>query len=276
MLIILVMSSTLSFALNVYNFLFVRRLAIYFSFAILPLLWVAIPLMVAAWATETYQTFAGVVLKNWAEACQDRVEDESRAEGLGSTTTVPQGVTCATCRLTASSKKLWRQNTGSQFARRKFIKRIGRSMRNVIRPLEMNTRQTPDTTKLGDFNHPALEERSCFTIQHGWPRDSRDTREQRHNGQNNRGEVTLVAECEKPNRPSWEETKNIQPRRQRFDFERYIIYLQCLLPDVGFSLGGFLVSWDKVFGLAIFMASLAAVFTQEVLFGSRKNTLGRP
>jgi hypothetical protein len=62
----------------------------------------------------------------------------------------------------------------------------------------------------------------------------------------------------------------------RFDFERYIIYLQCMLPDVGFSVGGCLITWDKVFGLAVFMTSLAAVFIQEVMFGSRKNTIGRP
>ncbi len=299
MLIILVVSSTLSFTLNAYNFLFVRRLAIYFWFAVLPLLWIAIPLGVAAWATDTYQTFAGVVLKNWAQTSGD-------APRTSDTNDVMPEVTCITCRGSARSKTTQRtKNTGSQYVRRKFR----RSLRNVIRPLQIKSCPQNGNTNLafhttdarnmlpygltGDIKSlPSVKmvEPAVVGVQIGQHTREPAISEQpagQWTGEPTIGEQVIDKRTSEPTveQPTSQRTISeafitpcgySQSVPVRFDFERYIIYLQCLLPDVGFTVGGCLVTWDKVFGLAVFMTSLAAVFIQEVMFGSRKNTIGRP
>ena len=271
MLMILIMSSTLSFMLNSYNFLFVRRLAIYIWFAALPPFFIAIPLAVAAWATETYQTFAGVVLRNWARASGeqdsggDLLENETPREGLGTNNSSSPEHSCSTCQ-SVGHASIETQKYG-QYSNRKFTKLIGRKFRNVIRPLKMNVCRSREfiahaqTLNVGDFRHEQIHQ-------------GRDASQERtRNGRDN-----WVQNCRQDKRS--ENGDDVIAQRQsmmgKFDFERYIIYLQCLLPDVGFSVGGLLISWDKVFALAVFMTSLSAVFIQEVLFGNRKNTLGRP
>lgn len=55
--------------------------------------------------------------------------------------------------------------------------------------------------------------------------------------------------CQKAN--TTEANQRGQNILERFDFERYITYLQYVLPDVVFFVGGFLVTRDKVFALAV-------------------------
>ena len=283
---VLIMSSTLSFTLNSYNFLFVRRLAIYIWFTVLPLFFIAIPLAVAAWATETYQTFAGVVLRNWARASGeqasggDLLENETPREGLGTNSSSSPEHSCSTCQSFGYASE--ETENYSQYSNRKFTKQIGRKFRNVIRPLEMNVSRSREfiahaqTLNVRDVRHEQIIHEGRDASQE-WARNGGDIWVQ--NDQNCR----LDAKKQSTKRSQDKRPENgddVIARRQsmmgRFDFERYIIYLQCLLPDVGFSVGGLLISWDKVFALAVFMASLSAVFIQEVLFGNRKNTLGRP
>ena len=281
MLIILVISSTLSFTLNAYNFLFVQRFTIYFSFAVLPLLWVAIPLAVGAWATETYQSFAGVVLENWAQACgdapqmsvQDVIENDAMPE-----------VTCITCK---SRNSQHTKNTRTHYARRKFKK----NSQSVIRPLQIKPCSKNGTNSVGFHTGRGEDMPNGFTLSHELNRDiknpiinqesgqcAREPKVDEHIDQQFREptEEQLTSKRERSEVFTPQSHHPAQSTAERFDFERYIIYLQCLLPDVGFSVGGCLITWDKVFGLAVFMTSLASVFIQEVIFGSRKNTIGRP
>lgn len=62
-------------------------------------------------------------------------------------------------------------------------------------------------------------------------------------------------------------------RKSKFKFKSYVIYLQGLIPEVGFSIGGIVLTWEKVSNVAIVLVSILAVFIQEILFGSRKSTL---
>jgi hypothetical protein len=270
MLVILVISSTLSFTLNAYNFLFVQRFAIYFWFAVLPLLWIAIPLTVGAWATDTYQTFAGVVLKNWAQTSGDTPRTSVQEND------VTTEVSCITCQSKTSQRA---SDTGTQYARRKFQK----GSRTVIRPLQVKPCSENENNSFG-FQTGGENTQNGFTLPYELSRDSQrigwrvrepaigediDQRMREPIGEQGTGNP-------KRNEPFITSSSYPQSTGVRFDFERYIIYLQCMLPDVGFSVGGCLITWDKVFGLAVFMTSLAAVFIQEVMFGSRKNTIGRP
>lgn len=282
MLMTLVVSSTLSFALNVYNFLFVKRFAIYFWFAILPLLWIAIPLGVAAWITDTYQTFAGVVLENWAQSSGDVSQTSEQGVVTRSGVITPE-VTCITCR--SSARLRGAHCTDSQYAKRKFRK----SSRNVIRPLQIKSYPKESNTDFA-FYIGARNVQNSFKL----PRNNQKfssgdtlepTVEQQETGQRPLERAMgegIGLESGVGRRPIGQRAVDealvtscdySQSIPVRFDFERYIIYLQCLLPDVGFSIAGCLITWDKVYGLAVFMISLAAVFIQEVIFGSRKNTI---
>lgn len=61
------MTCSTSFVLNAYNFLFLKRLAIYVWFAIAPLIWVVCPLTGAAWVTKTYWKYKLVVVNAWVD-----------------------------------------------------------------------------------------------------------------------------------------------------------------------------------------------------------------
>lgn len=62
-----------SFVLNAYNFLFLKRFAIYVWFAIAPLIWVVCPLTGAAWVTQTYLKYKLVVVNAWVDIPEVRI-----------------------------------------------------------------------------------------------------------------------------------------------------------------------------------------------------------
>ena len=73
----LLVACSTSFVLNAYNFLFLKRFAIYVWFAIAPLIWVVCPLTGAAWVTKTYVKYKLVVVNAWVdidEVCFGRLE----------------------------------------------------------------------------------------------------------------------------------------------------------------------------------------------------------
>ena len=63
----LLVASSTSFVLNAYNYLFLKRLAIYVWFALVPLIWVVCPLTGAAWVTKTYRMYKLVVVNAWVD-----------------------------------------------------------------------------------------------------------------------------------------------------------------------------------------------------------------
>jgi len=63
----LLVACSTSFVLNAYNFLFLKRFAIYVWFAIAPLIWVVCPLTGAAWVTKTYMNYKLVVVNAWVD-----------------------------------------------------------------------------------------------------------------------------------------------------------------------------------------------------------------
>ena len=63
----LLVACSASFVLNAYNFLFLKRFAIYVWFAIAPLIWVVCPLTGAAWVTKTYVRYKLVVVNAWVD-----------------------------------------------------------------------------------------------------------------------------------------------------------------------------------------------------------------
>ena len=60
---------------------------------------------------------------------------------------------------------------------------------------------------------------------------------------------------------------------RKFQFEKYITYLEKVSRNVGFSIGVVLVTWDLVSAVFFFLISLIALFVQESIFGKAESTI---
>lgn len=56
----------------------------------------------------------------------------------------------------------------------------------------------------------------------------------------------------------------------KFNFEKYISYLQNVLPTIGFKIMGITVTWEMVSTLLFLEVSLLALFMQESIFGNQQ------
>lgn len=60
---------------------------------------------------------------------------------------------------------------------------------------------------------------------------------------------------------------------QKFQFEKYISYLEKVSRNVGFSIGMVLVTWELVSAVFFFLISVIALFVQESIFGKAESTI---
>ena len=59
-------------------------------------------------------------------------------------------------------------------------------------------------------------------------------------------------------------------RKRKFNYEKYIIYLESILPTVGFSIGGVIITFNGIYTFIVVLTFLVGVFAQEAFFGSWK------
>lgn len=57
-------------------------------------------------------------------------------------------------------------------------------------------------------------------------------------------------------------------KKKNFNYEKYIIYLESILPTVGFSVGGVIIDWNGIYTFIVIMTFLVGVFAQEAFFGN--------
>ena len=81
--------------------------------------------------------------------------------------------------------------------------------------------------------------------------------------------ASTVAAATAVNKFKKQATKN----RPRFNFEKFLSYLESMRSVVGFSIAGIMVTWDLVSTTLFLLFSIIAVFMQESIFGSQKSTL---
>ena len=62
-------------------------------------------------------------------------------------------------------------------------------------------------------------------------------------------------------------------KKPRFNFEKYISYLQNVLPNIGFDIMGIIVTWNMVSAIIFLEVSVLALFVQESIFGNSKATV---
>jgi len=56
-------------------------------------------------------------------------------------------------------------------------------------------------------------------------------------------------------------------KKRKFNYEKYIIYLESILPTVGFSIGG-VITFNGIYTFIVVLTFLVGVFAQEAFFGN--------
>lgn len=255
MLVNLVLTTALSFTINAYNFLFLQRFAIYLWFALVPMVWSVTPLTIAAWATETYHTYVITVVRSWGEHPESD-ESESEGEEMDEYHEAMKKLKVNRSRsmLIASTNLL------KSLQRKRLILKKDRRLSIAAQRRESLALSETDDCPPGIVNEdrfPPLPNNLQIlhaNLNHRSPAIS--------SLYNNSKETSLEAA-----------TPTTKDRKSKFKFKSYVLYLQGLIPGVGFAIGGIVLTWEKVSNLAILLVSILAVFIQEILFGSRKSTL---
>ena len=62
-------------------------------------------------------------------------------------------------------------------------------------------------------------------------------------------------------------------KKPKFNFEKYISYLQNVLPNIGFDIMGIIVTWNMVSAIIFLEVSVLALFVQESIFGNSQATV---
>ena len=57
-------------------------------------------------------------------------------------------------------------------------------------------------------------------------------------------------------------------KKRKFNYEKYIIYLESILPTVGFSIGGVIITFNGIYTFIVILSFLVGVFAQEAFFGN--------
>ena len=247
LLVNFVITTVLSFVINGYNFLFLHRRAVYLWFALVPMLWSVLPLSMAAWATDTYQGYVTSVVKSWGEHPQSD-ESESEGEDMDEYHDTLRKLQQSNCK--GRSSLITSTNLLSSIKKKRLVLKKDRRMSSAASVMAMqNWDKVRASTRLASSDAVL----SLTDIKNSETNISAATSHRAVNG------GPRVADG--------------KPKKSKFNFKTYVLYLEGVIHEVGFSIGGVVLSWDKVSSLGLLWFSLIAVFIQEVLFGSRKSTI---
>lgn len=266
MLCNLVLTTVLSFVLNGYNFLFFNRRAVYLWFALVPTIWSVAPLIVAAWATENYQAYVASVVRSWGEHPESD-ESESEGEDMDEYQEAMKKLKVNRSRsvLIASTNLL------KTLKRKRLILRQDRRMSLAAQRRESQTSESRpslvDDTSLNGIN------RNLLGIENPLRLVDIETGDEDTFTESQLPSTCIVNTGFTASSFNVPTTANKPKKKSKFNFKSYVMYLQGLIKEVGFSVGGMILSWEKVSSLGILWVSVLAIFIQEIVFGSRKSTL---
>lgn len=266
MLCNLVLTTVLSFVINGYNFLFFNRRAVYLWFALVPMIWSAAPLVLAAWATENYQAYVASVVRSWGEHPESD-ESESEGEDMDEYQEAMKKLKVNRSRsvLIASTNLL------KTLKRKRLVLRQDRRM--SLAAMRRESQISEARSSLADDAASIGPNRNLLGVQNPLPLRLVDMET---GNEDNFRESRLPTTCIL-NPGFTTNATNTPPvtdkRKSKFNFKSYVLYLQGLIKEVGFSVGGMILSWEKVSSIGILWVSVLAIFIQEIVFGNRKSTL---
>ncbi|XP_068722966.1 uncharacterized protein [Montipora capricornis] len=267
MLCNIVLTTVLSFVINGYNFLFFSRRAIYLWFALVPMIWTAAPLILAAWATENYQAYVASVVRSWGEHPESD-EGDSEGDDMEEYQEAMKKLKVNRSRsvLIASTNLL------TTLKRKRLILRQDRRMSAAAMRRESQISEA--RSSLEDVAASIERKRNLsIGIQNPLPLQVDDikTRDDDTFPQAGLPSTCIVNSSSTTKGINTQTTK--EKRKSKFNFKSYVMYLQGLISEVGFSVGGMVLSWEKVSSIGILWVSVLAIFIQEIVFGNRKSTL---
>ena len=242
--------------------MFLKRLAIYLWFALVPLVWSVTPLLIAAWATETYQSYVISVIKSWGEHPED---DESGSEGEEMDEYQE-----------AIQKLQVNKSKSLLIASTKLLKNLQQKRLVLKQDRRLSTALRRESLALPDQTISPLPGQmpSDYVLNPNNPLRVIDVDATSDAGGSDTGSVANTHLLAGNFLHKRRQCETHPEKKSKFNFKTYVMYLQGLIPSVGFSIAGIILTWEKVSTLGVFLISLLAVFIQEIVFGNRKNTFG--
>lgn len=261
----LVLTTVLSFVINGYNFLFFNRRAVYLWFSLVPMIWSAAPLILAAWATENYQAYVASVVRSWGEHPESD-ESESEGEDMNEYQEAMKKLKVNRSRsvLIASTNLL------KTLKRKRLILRQDRRM--SVAAMRRESQLSEARGSVADDSSVNGPGRNLLGVQNPLRLVDMETASEEDTFTESRMPSTCILNAgfttNAANSPAGDKKK-----KSKFNFKSYVMYLQGLIKEVGFSVGGMILSWEKVSSIGILWVSVLAIFIQEIVFGNRKSTL---
>lgn len=267
MLCNLVLTTVLSFVINGYNFLFFNRRAIYLWFALVPSIWSLAPLILAAWATENYQAYVASVVRSWGEHPESD-ESESEEEDMEEYQEAMKKLRVNRSRsvLIASTNLL------KTLKRKRLVLRQDRRMSLAAQRRESQVSETRPSIPTDDVPSNVTN-RNLLGIQNPLRLIDMETGDEDTFSESRLPSTCIVNSGFTSSAMNGAGEAVCKSTKKKFNFKSYVMYLQGLIKEVGFSVGGMILSWEKVSSIGILWVSVLAIFMQEIVFGNRKSTL---
>ncbi|XP_068693938.1 uncharacterized protein [Montipora foliosa] len=280
-LAVLIVYSIASLSVNAFLFLYKIRMSVFAIYALLPSIAAVYPLCMAAWVTKQYSWYLAVVVKAWAERPESSSEEEEvQSERQQKNEKQPK-----------RARSLWRR-VNSQNPRKT----------NHL-PLK-KVQSNPETSKLGTEAKLGVEDvtkaRSYAGETNLRPNKATlsdmETTDDEVKPTKPESETPEVSEDDKIEKSQSDGEKPRRSRREvldlvlrgaaravgkmrhnakkpKFNFEKYISYLQNVLSNIGFDIMGIIVTWNMVSAIIFLEVSVLALFVQESIFGNSDATV---
>ncbi|XP_057302518.1 uncharacterized protein LOC130636715 isoform X2 [Hydractinia symbiolongicarpus] len=258
----LLFTAVICFGLNAYLFLFIQRRYIHLWHSLLPAAVMIYPLCQAAWVTKKYRWFIIVVVRAWVH--RDDLDETSSEEdsGIDEVEKSPKKTSSNLPTLPKFSKKRKRDQEHKEISKLKKNKKtqgVGRVHSAARGRLKRSSSLGATTDQLASI---LKKKHSLFP----WQRDLENLNAESNEKTQNSfagtvGAAKAIAKFRK------------NAKQPRFNFEKFLSYLESMRSVVGFEIAGIIVTWDLVSTSLFLMFSIIAVFMQESIFGSQKSTL---
>ena len=230
-----------------------------------PMLWSAAPLILAAWATENYQAYVASVVRSWGEHPESD-ESESEGEDMDEYQEAMKKLKVNRSRsvLIASTNLL------KTLTRKRLILRQDRRM--SVAAMRRESQLSEARGSLVDDASSNGTNRNLLGIQNPLRLVDMETGSEDTFADSSMPSTCILNPSFTPN-PMNPPSSGDKKKKSKFNFKSYVMYLQGLIKEVGFSVGGMILSWEKVSSVGILWVSVLAIFIQEIVFGNRKSTL---
>lgn len=279
-LAVLLVYTIASLAVNAFLFLYKTRMSVFAIYALLPSISAIYPLCMAAWVTKQYSWYLAVVVKAWAERPESSSEEEE-AESERHRKNEKQTNT-------KRGRSLWRRVSSAKKSARKAnhlpIQKSNSTpltsqsdseaksgvedvpnIRSYAGQTHLSPKQLSDPENSGDDAKPYRHEPNSVEVSEDENIDEKEQRPKRSRREVMdlvlRGAARAVGKMKH------------NAKKPKFNFEKYISYLQNVLPNIGFDIMGIIVTWNMVSAIIFLEVSVLALFVQESIFGNSQATV---